>query len=200
MVERGYEFEGRESIKSILARMGFSEYSVDRVYLEVKNELSREKFEETRVPDRVLLLPHCMMDADGCEARCVEVGYECGNCGRCDLDEVTGIAEGLGYDHFIVPGGSMVRKIVDEMDYSVAVGVACFPELIDANRYLERNGMRLLMVELDEDGCFMTGVRVSEVERILRMGIDDGNGTPGRYEAPPEADLLLVGEEEVSGP
>lgn len=174
MAERGYEFESRESIKKIMNKMGFSEASVDRVYLEFKNEMARETYEATDVSDRVLLLPHCMMDMDQCEATRVDMGYECGRCGECDLDPLTELAEELGYDHFIVPGGSMVRKIVEEMHYEVAIGVACFPELIDVNRYVEKHGMKLMMAELNEDGCFMTSVHVPEVERLLRMGLNGG--------------------------
>lgn len=172
MAEKGYEFESRESIKKIMNRMGFSEASVDRVYLEFKNELVRDSYEATEVSDRVLLLPHCMMDVDVCEAERIDMGYDCRECGGCDLEDLTRLAEELGYDHYIVPGGSMVRKIVEEMDYEVAVGVACFPELVDANKYLERNGMRMMMAELNEDGCFMTSVHVPDVERLLRTGID----------------------------
>lgn len=173
MAERGYEFESRESIKKILGKLGLSESAVDRIYIEFKNESSRDVYEDTRPSERVLLLPHCMMHQEGCRATQVDTGYECGQCGRCELEELTELAEEMGYDHFIVPGGSMVRKIVDRNDYEAAVGVACFPELMDANRYLEKNGVKMMMAKLDDDGCFMTSVSVGEVERLMRMGGED---------------------------
>lgn len=178
MAERGYEFESRESIKGIIARMGFSEESVDRIYLEFKNEVARDAVEGTDIENRVLLLPHCMMDPDCCEAERVELGFECANCGGCDLDPITERADEMGYDHFIVPGGSMVRKIVDENDYDVAIGVACFPELVEANRFMEKNGVRMTMAQLDDDGCFMTDVNVPDVERLMEMGLEGGDDGP----------------------
>jgi len=198
MAEKGYEFESRESIKRFMSKMGFSETSVDRVYLEFKNELSRDTFEATNLSERVLLLPHCMMDTDHCEAERIGMGYECGKCGRCDLEGLTVLAEEFGYDHYIVPGGSMVRKIVEDMDYEVAIGVACFPELIDANRYMEKNGMKMLMAELNEDGCFMTSVHVPEVERLMRMGLK-GEAEPEPLDLEEHVgegvDLMMLDEE-----
>ena len=53
---------------------------------------------------RLLLLPKCLRDADGCPRKFDEVGLLCERCGRCVIHDLKAEAERLGYTVLVAEG------------------------------------------------------------------------------------------------
>ncbi len=81
-------------------------------------------------------------------------------------------AEERGYEVYVVPGGSLIRKIVQTYlgDIEKIVGVACKEEIGLAIDYLERYSIldnKVFTVELSSNGCKNTTVNLEKVLNVL---------------------------------
>ncbi len=81
-------------------------------------------------------------------------------------------AEEKGYEVYVVPGGSLVRKIVQTYleDIEKIVGVACKEEVGLARDYLEKSSIlanKVFTVELSSNGCKNTTVNLEDVLNVL---------------------------------
>lgn len=115
-----------------------------------------------------IFLPHCLKSRD-CPAKMGDKGLECINCGRCGIGPFRKKATNAGFKVFIVPGGSMVKKIIENNDFQAVIGVACTVELAQAYDMLEKKDIISLSVPLSKDGCVDTEVDWKEVEEICKL-------------------------------
>jgi hypothetical protein len=125
----------------------------------VKNLSQREKFVKTK--RRALLLPHCSRKY--MDSRCKAVfntalsSYECMHCSPdCNVNKASAGAKKKGYDTYILPGGSCVRKLLSTNKYDGIVGVACCEEVKLAAKLLELNKIPFQSVPLIKNGCSET--------------------------------------------
>jgi hypothetical protein len=136
----------------------------------VKNLAQRQKFIKT--DRRALLLPHCsrkFMDSR-CKATFnAEMSYySCNHCSPdCGVNLATSVAKKKGYDVYILPGGSCVRKIIAAKKYNGVVGVACCEEIKLAATLLEANKMPFQSVPLIKNGCSATKFKMETLESVM---------------------------------
>ncbi|WP_461866736.1 DUF116 domain-containing protein [Thermococcus sp.] len=83
------------------------------------------------------LYPQCLRNIRSCPAEFGKYGFECAKCGLCVIGDIIEYCEKIGYKQFyIVPGGSLVKKILKEMvpkgEIKAAIGIACWSELAEA--------------------------------------------------------------------
>lgn len=142
---------------------------VDEIMIEIRNAILLEKFSNVR-DGKLFIGPQCMRHPE-CKARCdPRIGYVCTGCGKCDYARLKKECETYGYQMFIVPGDSFVKKIIKMYRPKAALGVACFGELNesmhDLSPFIAVQGVALL-----RDGCFNTAVNVEEVIEKMKMGV-----------------------------
>ena len=136
----------------------------------VKNLSQREKFLKTR--KRALLLPHCArkyMDSR-CKAKFYPepAYYKCMHCSAdCRINRASRLGEKKGYDVYVLPGGSCVRKILTRRGYEGVVGVACCEEIKLAGEFLESLKMPAQAVPLIKNGCSGTKFSMETLEKTL---------------------------------
>ena len=160
-------------------RLGIDEGELMRLYVEAANLRDRERFAEVEYGERVLLLPHCLRPRD-CPAKMGELGYECVKCRRCTVRELKEYAERLGYKGvFVLPGGSLVERVLAKVRPKAVVGVACYKECVMGHVALLKLGIPGQAVPLLRDGCVDTIVDVDEVKRVLRMRTSRSRGSAG---------------------
>jgi hypothetical protein len=145
-----------QKLEQFAAKMGVDEKEFFQLYVKTKNSASREKFASTPYGERILLLPQCLRSTE-CPAELGEYGYECQECGKCNLKKMIHLAKTLGYKGaFILPGGSMAQKILLEIKPKACLGVACFKELVLGSFLCEKLGVIGQGVALLRDGCVNT--------------------------------------------
>jgi hypothetical protein len=80
------------------------------------------------------------------------------------------MAEKLGYKKvFIVPGGSMVKKLLVKYRPKASVGVCCFDEAQLAFDMLKRTSIIPQVVLLLRDGCKDTMINIPLLEEKLNL-------------------------------
>jgi hypothetical protein len=142
----------------------------DMIDTYVKNLTHREKFLKTR--RRALFLPHCSRKyMDGrCKAKFIpELSYyQCMQCSPdCKINKATQLGKKKGYDVYILPGGSCVKKILMKNKYDGVVGVACCEEIKLAENFLEAVNMPAQAVPLIKNGCSGTKFSMETLENTL---------------------------------
>ncbi|MEM3769902.1 MAG: DUF116 domain-containing protein [Candidatus Bathyarchaeia archaeon] len=142
----------------------------DFVDMEVRNFLEKERFKKTK--RRALFLPHCSrkyMD-NRCKAKFDPniPSYICAHCSfNCLISRAVSIAEGKGYDVYVIPGGSCIYKILKLKRYDGVVGVACGEEVKLAGEALSRVDVAGQAVPLLRNGCANTFFDIETLVQIL---------------------------------
>jgi hypothetical protein len=75
--------------------------------------------------------------------------------------------EDLGYQVFIIPGSTFLKKIIEENDFKAVLGVACYQDLNLA--MMKLNKFSCQGVPLLRDGCVNTKVDYKAV--LEKMGV-----------------------------
>ncbi len=165
----GMDFTRGSTIKAFLARIDIDQDAYDRVYITLKNMAFKQDFTNTHFDQRIVLLPHCLRNVERCEAEFTELGYICAHCGACDIGDIKKQADELGYKGvFVVPGGSMARKVMEDIRPSAVVGVACFLELAESMEQAVVYHIIPQGVPLLKDGCIDTVVDKEELKKIMK--------------------------------
>jgi hypothetical protein len=158
-----------QKLEKLATKMGVDEKELFQVYVKTKNTVYSEEFAATPYRERILLLPQCLRSRE-CPAKLGEYGYECQECGKCNIKEVIHMAKALGYKGaFILPGGSIVAKILAEARPKACLGVACLKELVLASFACEKIGIIGQGVALLRDGCVETLVDWKSLNETLHQ-------------------------------
>jgi len=169
----GADLSTRNAVQRALSLISEDGDLVDQIYIAIKNRANQDSFSKIPFKRRVLFLPACLRNKK-CEAELTDVGYVCQRCGRCVIAGIIEYAENLGYNRiFIVPGGSLVIKVLKEKvrkeEIQAAAGVACHAELAEASEKLSMWKLPHQCIPLLKSGCVNTIVDVDEVKHILSL-------------------------------
>jgi len=158
-----------QKLEQVATKMGVEETELLRLYVETKNRSLIKNFESTPYNERILLLPQCLRSKD-CPAELGKYGYECQECGRCSIKTIKQISKKLGYKGtFILPGGSIAKKLLLELKPQACIGVACFKELVLGSFLCEKLGVIGQGVALLRDGCINTIVDLKTLNEALKI-------------------------------
>ncbi|MBA3045888.1 MAG: DUF116 domain-containing protein [Candidatus Thermoplasmatota archaeon] len=169
LIELGIDLGTKDAVKSTLEALGAETSYIDEIYITLKNHLNMRAFAAVPPNQRLLFISHCLRNISVCKAEMTEDGYVCKRCGSCDINPILDEADRLGYRTFIVPGGSMVFKIVEKYRPKACFGVACYYELEEAISKLSNAGIPTRSVPLSKTGCVNTKVDVERVIKALNV-------------------------------
>ncbi len=145
-----------QKLEHLATKVGVEEKELFQLYVETKNRSLVKNFAATPYNERILLLPQCLR-AKHCPAELGKYGYECQECGSCSIEKIKHVTKKLGYKGtYILPGGSIAKKILLEMKPKASLGVACFKELVLGSYLCEKLGIIGQGVALIRDGCINT--------------------------------------------
>lgn len=156
-------------LEQVATKVGVEEQELFQLYVEAKNRSMIESFAATPYNERVVLLPQCLRAKD-CPAEIGEYGYECQQCGRCSIAKIVQLSKDLGYKGtFIMPGGSLAKKILVDLKPKASLGVACSKELVLGSYLCEKVGVIGQGVRLLKDGCINTIVDMNALKAALNI-------------------------------
>lgn len=118
---------------------------------------------------RLLLLPQCLRDTEGCEGEIDEFGLVCGHCGRCPIHAFQAEAERLGYVVLVAEGTTVVTSLIESGKIDAIVGVSCLAVLERVFPYMEAAAIPGVAVPLLRDGCAETCVDSVWVRDALHL-------------------------------
>ena len=169
-IDSGAHVNVAESTKFVAKKLGLPERLLNYTHTEIRNKLNELKYVSVPYSERILFLPQCLRNSQKCKAVLGEEGWICKECGSCKIYALTNIAKKTGYSQvFIVPGGSMVHKLIEKYKPNAVTGVACFNELSMASDKLHGSLLGHQSILLLKDGCRDTDVNVEEVEEKLKL-------------------------------
>ena len=140
--------------------------------IEATNVLNRVNYELVPMEDRILLIPHCLRDAEACIAPIDDEGYHCQKCGACVIAEITEEAEAKGIKWFMVGGGSHAIRIVKNARPKAVLGIACYDDAKLATEKINGYGIPTQAVLLSKAGCVNTEVDFEVVTDAIAIEYD----------------------------
>ncbi len=170
VVDSGAHLNAAKATENIAKKLGLSESMVQFTHIELRNTVYEPEYKKVPFKDRILFLPHCSRNSKKCKATLDEEGYHCKHCGNCDLGKAEKFALDLGYKKvFIVPGGTMVKKMLEKYNPKASVGVCCFNEALLAFDMLKATPIIPQVVLLLRDGCKDTIINLPLLEEKLSL-------------------------------
>jgi len=165
LVGLGVDLSTKRALKKAIGILGVKPDNIDNLYIDLKNSIHEEKFKNAPKDKKIVFLPQCLRDCNKCKAVLGKYGYGCVKCSKkCKARKVKEYAEKIGYKVFIVPGGSMLSRIIEKFRPMAILGVACKKELVMACDELSLPSQG---VELLKDGCVNTDVDFESVKKFL---------------------------------
>lgn len=181
LIDAGTHLDAAKTTAKIAKQLGLSERLINYTHIEVRNRLAEFAFRRVPYKQRIVFLPQCLRNSAKCKAVMGEYGWACKKCGGCKVPEIEKAAKKLGYANvFVVPGGSMVHKIIKKHKPKGVIGVSCFPEMSMAIDQLRGSRIAPQGVLLLREGCKDTDVNLEELGE--KLGLIE-SGKHGRHGA-----------------
>jgi uncharacterized protein len=97
-----------------------------RLIINLNNRLVRG--ENPRPKKILLLLPHCLQ-INECDVRLTYNINNCKRCGKCGIKDLIQISEENHLTLFVATGGSLARRVINEIKPEAVIAVACENDL-----------------------------------------------------------------------
>jgi hypothetical protein len=141
---------------------------LSEIIVAIRNRIFDQTAAHIGKNDRMLFLPYCLRSRE-CLARLEEDGLICIMCGRCDIGRIKKEAEEMGYSVYIVPGSSLIKKIISNKKPKAVIGVGCHSEVKAGTSKMAAMGMPAKGLMLKKDGCIDTVVDIDELMELLKI-------------------------------
>ena len=148
----------REMAEKVLGPLGLGESCLGFTMVMLTNEFWRDQVAAIPFHRRLMLLPHCLKNAEGCPAEYDELGLDCKKCGACEVGDFRTKAEELGYKVLVSEGTPIVLKIIVSGHIDAIVGVACLNVLEKAFDKVLLAGIPCIATPLLSSNCKNTSV------------------------------------------
>ena len=178
IILRGREVWGAKWLRGVLVRyllpvitsvgklFGIPKDDIRRSFIQINNELVRSSSFKAPPKRILILMPHCIQ-RDICPYRITVAVNNCRQCGKCDFNELTKIADRLGIEMTVATGGTLARRVVVETNPELIIGVACERDL--ASGIVDTYPIPVIGVLIDrpEGPCVNTRVNVDKINDAL---------------------------------
>jgi hypothetical protein len=133
-----------------------------------KNQEMEKRFSSAPFSERLVLVPHCLRNADKCKAKDCGSYYLCAGCGACKIDALQKKTGELHYKGlFILKGGRTIEKLIRELHPDAIIGVACYFEGSQGMDLCDKEKITVQFVPLTKDGCANTDIDLDEVLEVI---------------------------------
>lgn len=153
----------------LLAQLGLDPQYLGFAMVCIANEFWRAQVMAVPFHRRLLLLPHCLKNAEGCPADYDEFGLDCRKCGACSVADYKTRAEDLGYKVLVSEGTPIVLKIIVSGHVDAIVGVACLNVLEKAIDKVLLAGIPCVAAPLLSSNCKSTSVDDDWVFELVNL-------------------------------
>lgn len=140
-----------------------NEKLINFAIIEAMNVLSNQAYSIIPLEKRILLLPHCLRDAENCIAPLDDDGYHCQKCGACVVADIVTSAETVGIKWYMVGGISQAIAVVKKTRPHAVLGIGCCYDAVQGISKLDEFGIPSKAILLSKDGCINTEVNLDLV-------------------------------------
>jgi len=118
---------------------------------------------------RILLLPKCFRDVEGCPAQIDELGVLCEECGRCDIGDIMREAESLGYSVLVSEGTTAVSMLLSSGQVECVIGVGCVHSFERSFPAVLRDAIPAMAVPLQNSNCLNSTIDREWLSDVLSL-------------------------------
>jgi len=168
--DTGAHLNAASAAEGIGKSLGLSDALIQFTHVELRNAIYEPEFKKIPFEERALFLPHCSRNIKECKAIQDDEGYHCKQCGACNIGEAVKAAKKIGYKQiYVVPGGSLLKKILEKNKPKAAIGVSCFHEAVMGFELTKQVSIIPQGVLLLRDGCKDTLINLTLLEEKLSL-------------------------------
>ncbi len=160
--------------RAILATLRLPEGYVGWAMVALGTAFWRDQVTAVPTHRRLLLLPHCLRDAEACPAEYDEFGLRCQDCGACRLSSLREYARQKGYRVLIAEGSPIVMQIILAGHVDAVLGVACLNSLEKALDKILMVGLPSMAVPLLASTCRNTSTDEDWVREMIDTPYREG--------------------------
>jgi len=159
--------EMEQLAREVLAELGQPTGFVGWTMVALASAFWREQVAAVPPARRLLLLPHCLRNAEQCAGEYSPLGLICRNCGACELAGLRTEAEQVGYRVMIAEGSPAVMKIILGGQVDALLGVACLDVLEKTLDKILLAGVPCMAVPLLNNGCHNTTAELDAIRTMI---------------------------------
>lgn len=153
--------------RTVLADLDLPEAYLGWTMVAVATAFWRDQIAGIPYSRRLLLLPHCLRNAEQCPATYDQVGLLCQDCGACRLTGLRAMAQQLGYQVLIAEGSPVVMQMILANRADALLGVACLNSLEGALEKILLGGIPCMAVPLLAGTCQNTATDEDWVREMI---------------------------------
>ncbi len=166
--------------------LGLPKDMVRSSFIKVNNELVLSKGRRYSPDEVLLLMPHCLQNAD-CGIKLTYDVRKCARCGKCPIDGLIAVSDKYGIDLAIATGGTIARSIVVRKHPRLILAVACERDLASGIQDIYPLPAFGVLNTRPFGPCFNTQVSLNALEEAIREFL-----RPGCLPAEPRDDSCSV--------
>lgn len=155
------------NILSICGIMGVDKDKVRKAFSDINNQLILSKAYHIDVKQILILIPHCLQKKE-CPHKITSEITNCKRCGLCDVDRLITLQEKYAVQLFVATGGTIARKIVQEIHPMAIIAVACERDLSSGIQEVKGIPVIGIVNERPEGPCVNTRVSIDKIEACIQ--------------------------------
>ncbi|HWQ61127.1 MAG TPA: DUF116 domain-containing protein [Negativicutes bacterium] len=146
---------------------------VERSFIEVSNQLVRQKKVRVKADKLLILTPHCIQH-ESCPHKITRNVRNCHACGKCRVGDLLALADKYGVHVAVVTGGTLARNVVRTIRPHAVLAIACERDLTSGIQDTYPLPVVGVLNERPEGPCYNTTVNLDKVEAALQKFLVDG--------------------------
>lgn len=160
------------TLKALQSVHTLSTHTPEKMVVVMNNRKELSKTGRKFRPDETLILiPHCLQNHE-CPLRLTFNPDSCERCGKCPVGKLIDIKDRFGTHFAIASGGTSARRIVEKIEPSLIVAVACPVDLSLGILDVHPITVVGILNEWRNGPCFDTWVDTEQLEAALELFVN----------------------------
>jgi Uncharacterized conserved protein len=171
MIFQGFAWSAIQLLFPLAIRIGrlfdFDKERVERSFIEMSNQLVRQKKVRVKADKLLILTPHCIQH-ESCPHKITRNVRNCRACGKCKVGALLALADKYGAHVAVVTGGTLARNVIKTLRPHAVLAIACERDLTSGIQDVYPLPVVGVLNERPEGPCYNTTVDLERVEAGIR--------------------------------
>ena len=153
--------------------LGVDKERIRASFIEVNNQLVRQKHLQVLPQELLILAPLCLQEAK-CPHKVTHDIRQCRRCGGCSVGGLLELADDYGVHVAIATGGTKARQLLHDLKPKAVIAIACERDLVSGLEDSRGIAVRGIANQRPNGPCFNTLVDLERVEEALKACLLSG--------------------------
>ncbi|WOF17311.1 DUF116 domain-containing protein [Methanoplanus sp. FWC-SCC4] len=159
-------------VKGICNFFSLDDKELTAFFIRLHNTMNSKAFSKIESSKRAVFLPQCLRNSQ-CPANLTPEGLQCRRCGRCEIGQNIDRLENLGYNVWIAPGSTLIKRMVIKYKPEAVIGIGCLVEVKEGLDLLDKINIVGMGVLTMKDGCVETALNWNDLFEVALLGLED---------------------------